>query len=266
MTEAPRFGSTGSAATAPCAVTPSSSSRKMKGCCGPEYTVAGSGSTSGFGDYPEAEAALEDGLVFAFEPTQLSSFGLDASHVVSDSSVDLPRMPREAPFSVVADVAHDRVFAISSGGLVAQVDHVFDNSPRVRYHPVELIGRAFTAAWAGEGKIALWGEDGLGTIDTHTWKTHTIAPRVTGAVATPSGIAAWTSDPADGLTVYRPDGKRRYRVLVAKQIRSLQAVGGYLYAKTKDHSRFSVDLRTGEVVGPLDQTGSIIEPTLVSIP
>ena len=56
-------------------------------------------------------------------------------------------------------------------------------------HSVALKDRQFKAAWAGAGRIALWGEDGLGTIDTRTWTTHAIAPGVTGAVATRYGIA-----------------------------------------------------------------------------
>ena len=52
------------------------------------------------------------------------------------------------------------------------------------------------------------------------------------ALATPHGLAAWSDDPADWLTVYRPDGRKRLRVLDGKQITTAQAVGDYLYADT----------------------------------
>ena len=99
------------------------------GGCGPEYTVVGSGVSIGLRDYPEAEAARKDGLVLASEPTQLVFFGRDASYVAGYFSVELPRMPRSAPFGVVIDVAHDRVYAISSAGLVAEISRI-DLTPR----------------------------------------------------------------------------------------------------------------------------------------
>ena len=76
---------------------------------------------------------------------------------------------------------------ISSAGLVSEIDRIDsrDPGPRVRYYPVDLNGRPFKAAWAGQGRIALWGQDGLGTIDTRNWTTHHIADRVTAALATP---------------------------------------------------------------------------------
>ena len=167
------------------------------------------------------------------------------------------------PFRLVADVAHHRLFDVAATGTVAEIDNV-GHRPHITYHTVGLNGRPFTAAWAGSGRIALWGQDGLGTIDTRTWTTHPIAGGVTGAVTTRYGIAAWTANPADGLTVYRPDGSPRLHVLAGKAIRSAQAVGPYLYATVK--ARYSVDLRTGKVTGPLHTNATIIPPTLTLIP
>ena len=75
------------------------------------------------------------------------------------TSVQLPRMPTSAPFQVVADVAHDRVYVVSSAGLVAEVDRIadIDRQPRVRYHRVTLNGRPFQAMWAGAGKYRALG-------------------------------------------------------------------------------------------------------------
>jgi hypothetical protein len=228
--------------------------------CGNEYTVIGSESSVGFDGYPEMEAPLKGGLVFAFKPAFVHGYGND------DIEIELTRMPRDAPFDVVSDVARDRAFAISSGGLVAEIQPLFDvtRRPRTRYHRVDLNGRTFEAAWAGGGKIALWGEDGLGTIDTRTWKTRSVARDVTDAVATPLGLAAWNKNSADGLTVYRPDGKARFRGLVGKRVSIAFAVGDYLYPDA-DNARYSIDLRTGQVVGPL-RRARIIVPDLVSIP
>jgi hypothetical protein len=225
--------------------------------------------------------ALREGLVIEAsedrpsrgEPKRLIIYGPEF-HQGGDTRIPLRRMLPSAPFRVVADVAHSRLFAISGAGLVAEIDRIGDlrRRERVRYHPVELNGRYFDAAWAGAGKLALWGNDGLGTIDTRTWQTHHIASGVGGALATPFGIAAW-GDPADGLTVYRADGSRRLRVLGGKEVDGAQTVGGYLYADTHEidrHDRYSVDLRTGKVVGRVRGWGNnifgILEPDLVAIP
>jgi hypothetical protein len=235
--------------------------------CGYEYEDVRSDSGMTIGIAGEPIAALRDGLVIQYygDPTVLVVFGPDYG-LGNEIEIKLLRMPQAAPFAVVADVAHNRLFAISSAGLVAEIDRIgdLDRPPRVRYHRVDLNGRAFAAAWAGGGKIALWGKDGLGTIDIRTWKARAVAPAVTGAIATRFGIAAWTDDSADGLTVYRPDGGKRLHVLAGKQIRAAQTVGDYLYADAD--ARYSIDLRTGKVVGPLRSDARIISPTLVSIP
>jgi hypothetical protein len=237
--------------------------------CGHEFRLftpaQGWQGDDGFYDGDATTAALRSGLVIEFDtaPKELLVYGTRFADAY-DTSIKLPRIPPSVPFSVVADVVHDRVFAISSAGLVGQINNP-DRRRRIRYHSVDLNGRPFDAAWAGDGRIALWGEDGLGTIDTRTWTTHAIAADVRHAIATPFGIAAWTDNPADGLTVYRPDGRQRLRLLVGKQVKAARAVGDYLYADTVDAARYSINLRTGKVVGPLSTDATILVPDLVAI-
>ena len=45
-----------------------------------------------------------------------------------------------------------------------------------------------------------------------------------------------------------------------------RVIGAYLYADTKRHSRYALDLRTGKSVGPLKTSAEIIEPSYVTIP
>jgi hypothetical protein len=150
--------------------------------------------------------------------------------------------------------------------MVATVARAATTTPAVAgYHPVALGGGSFDAAWAGSGKIALWGEDGLVTIDVRTWNAHKIAPGVSGAVATRYGIAAWTKK-ADGLSVYRPNGTRRLRTLQGKQVTSATAVGPYLYADTTVKARYAIDLRSGKTTGPLPISARIVTPSYVVIP
>jgi hypothetical protein len=215
------------------------------------------------------DTALEIGLVFAFERSLLVYGAVPGRpHQDLQITISLPRMPLRVPFGVVADVAHDRLFFISSAGLIAEIDRINERGrrPRVRYHDVDLNSRPFNAAWAGAGRIALWGADGLGTIDTRTWTTHAIAPNVTNAITTPFGIAAWTDNPADGLTVYRPQGKPRLRALVGERIKAVRTVGSFVYADTDGDARYSIDLRTGKVVRTLRPDATILVPNIVAIP
>jgi len=230
---------------------------------------------------------VQEGVVLVFSPTSIWVF-LDEEHY---RAIDLPQMPPKAPFGVVADVARDRLFAISSAGLVAEIEHLA-TKPTIGYHTVDLNGQPFDATWAGGGKIALWGKDGLGMIDTRTWTTQAVAPNVTGALATPLGLAAWTDDPADGITVYRTDGSARLHVLAGKPIEStmtdeltgksikqVTALGNYLYVNADNFyvntkgeyavnakGEYSVDLRTGKVFGPVAPKATVVTPSLVPIP
>jgi hypothetical protein len=243
------------------------------GACVVELTPVGHGvSDQNFPEY-STNAVLKEGVALVYgDPTTGLEVYLDPRH---DLSIDLPQMAStgqkvvsdtgvpQSGFGVVADVAHDRLFAISSAGLVAEVDHVAAKQPSISYHTVDLNGKPFHATWAGGGKIALWGEDGLGTIDTRTWTTQAVAPKVAGALATALGLAAWAADPADGLTVYRADGSKRLQVLIGTPIRTVQALGNFLYV---DAGRYSVDLRTGKVFGPTKQRATVVTPTLAPIP
>ncbi len=179
--------------------------------------------------------------------------------------IDLAGMPDDAGFQIATDVLHDRVFVVTTAGQIARISRASGAKRVVDYHTGALNGRPFNAAWAGAGRIALWGEDGLGTIDTRTWTTHAIAPGVTGVVATRYGIAAWTGGP-DGLSVYRPDGSRRLRLLEGTQVTAAQAIGAYLYVGTTLKTRYAIDLRTGKSVGPLKTSAQIIGPSFVTIP
>ena len=128
-----------------------------------------------------------------------------------------PGMVGRIVADVVADALHDRAFVFSRDGTVAQVDRI-STTPRVTTHHVDLNGRGFEAAWAGQGKIAVWGEDGLGTIDTRTWTTQSVDAEARSALATPHGIVAWAYG-GPGVRVYRPDGTLRFTVLEDERIK-----------------------------------------------
>jgi len=163
---------------------------------------------------------------------------------------DLPT----AQTRVVADVAGDRLFVVYSSGTIAQIDG------GVTYHAVPLNGRDFDAVWAGHGQIAIWGPDGLGTIDTRTWSTRSLAPAAAGAVPTNLGLVSWSR--ADGLSVFAPDGHRRLHVLKGKTAHHVSALGRYAYAHVAS-KQFAIDLKSGRVRA-IRSDATVVVPTLVT--
>jgi hypothetical protein len=237
------------------------------GVCGDEVDVAWTndprlypGGTEIYDGWSVDQALRTEVVLSADSPNWI---GLEP--LAPNPYIELPGMPDKAQFQVATDVLNDRVFVVTSTGQIARISRASTAEPRVDYHSVELSGRAFNATWAGAGRIALWGEDGLGTIDTQTWTTHSIAAGVTGVAATRYGIAAWTGGP-DGLNVYRPAGTRRLRLLEGTQVAAARNVGAYLYVDTALKTRYAIDLRTGASVGPLKTSAQVIGPSFVTIP
>jgi hypothetical protein len=219
------------------------------GGCGDELAFASSGTADDFNNgTAESAVPLHDTLALAYGPTDLEFFP-------SDAALLLPQMTE--PSRLVADPQHQRLYEISSGAsLVAEIDDPAASTPHVRYHRVALNGKPFSAAWAGHGRIALWGEDGLGTIDTRTWTTHALLPAVGGVVCTAYGVAAW--DIADGVSLYAPSGSLLLHALGTQQVRAITAVGPYLYARTR--RRYSIDLRSGAVAVTTKPYARILTP------
>ena len=162
--------------------------------------------------------------------------------------------PPSGPTRVVADVAGDRIFVVYSAGTVARVDR------GVTYHAVPLNGREFDAVWAGHGQIAVWGPDGLGTIDTRTWSTRSLAPAARGAVPTSFGLVSWHGE--DGLSVYAPDGRRRLHVLKGKTVHDVSALARYAYVHVGS-KQLAIDLKTGRIRS-IRHDATVVVPTLVA--
>jgi hypothetical protein len=243
------------------------------GVCGDEVDVAWANDPRGYPGgtdifdkfFVDVDQALRTRVVLTSDNPKGIALGPRGP---GDSSInpyiDVAGLPDDAGFQIATDVLNDRVFVVTTTGQIARISRASGAKPVVDYHSVALNGRPFNAAWAGAGRIALWGEDGLGTIDTRTWTTHAIAGRVIGAVATRYGIAAWT-DGSD-LSVYRPDGSRRFRLLEGIRVTAARAVGAYLYVDTTLKTRYAIDLRTGTSNGPLKTSAQIIGPSFVTIP
>ena len=170
-------------------------------------------------------ALLRAGLVISeYDPRSLLVLGRgDAIRI------HLPRMPPDAWFTVAADFRGDRLFVISAGGVMGEVDRVAEK-PRVTYH-----------------------------IDTRDWSTHAIAPAITDTTPIPYGVIAWNKSGA-GLALYGASGKLRFRALPSQQVTDVEAGDHYAYATTTS-GRFAINLGTGRVTGPLASTARLVPPS-----
>jgi hypothetical protein len=212
-------------------------------------------------------AAVPYGLLSSFSYGPVSSYSAQrfAFDLVDQTHLFALTLPPKA-FRVVPDVLRGRLYFVSSGGVVVDGEDHPSAAANWPSHEVDLNGQEFQAAWAGDGKIALWGHDGLGTIDVRSWKTNSIigGTEVTDAVATRYGIAAWTALKSDGLAVYRPDGTRRFTVLKGQTILKAENLGRYLYVNATH--RYAMDLARGTVIGRVPDNVRLALPSYTAIP
>lgn len=231
--------------------------------CGTEYEVVGTEFSEGW--EAETETLLRTRIVLSIDADGVTMLGPPAAPIseLTPYRVKLVGLPRSAPVRVVGDVATERLYAISSAGTIARID-ASRKRPVVTYHRVALNGGSFEAVWAGQGRIALWGADGLGTIDTRKWTTRPLAPAASRVVVTRHGLAAWIGGRPGGITVYRPDGSVRFAALESEIVRSAEAAGRYLYVRAAH--RYAIDLLTGHVVGRVRADARIASPSFVPLP
>ena len=169
------------------------------------------------------------------------------------------------PVAIAVDAHRHRVFLISSTGAIAVVGL---RTKRVEYHSVKLPaeidgGDTYRAAWAGNGHLAFWGPSGLTLIDSRTWTAHLLDPAATDVAVAPNALLAWSQKAATGITVYKPDGSIRYRLLPEQAVLSVRASARYAYITSQ--RRFSVDLHTGHVTGPLTSRARLVLPDLLEL-
>jgi hypothetical protein len=202
--------------------------------------------------------------------TLAAANSVHVTSAASDDDLALGQMPADAAFDVAVDAAGDRLFVVAATGLVAEVDSLRTLPrvvPRTAYHAVTLPPQlsnapagSFHAAWAGNGRIALWGATaGLWLLDTRAWTIKLIDARATDAEPTPQGLLAWTPG-LSGVSLYRPDGTLRFHSLGAHSVQTVETSDSFAYVEAD--GRYSVDLRNGRSTGPLASTAQLVLPAI----
>lgn len=206
---------------------------------------------------------LRDGLALLLAPSQ-SGFAparvavLDTEGRVRTATLDRITVGfrqsgdtyelRSAGFAV--DAAAHRAYVVGTDDTIAAVDLdalTFSyHGGASRYIAKPMPGPQRTAAWLGNGLLAVAGSNGftptgLTLVDTRDWSTR-VLDRNSEDVTVSAGAlvgSSWVD-----FSVYGPDGTQRYRSTPSGGI-ELHVAGGYGYACNGAKLAYVVDLRTG---------------------
>jgi hypothetical protein len=196
------------------------------------------------------------------------------------SSVERVRAP-----ALAVDASRQRAYVLSSRPYALEIDlrrrrvsgHrlVAEASPLDRLRELiepsaeagGQVGPARSAAWIGEGRIALSGHDadavlrhnagieadrrpaGLHVVDTSDWSVRTLDERASSFVAA-SGLLLTRGPGGLGLVAYSPDGHEAFRVLGDRHVEIAATAGSLAYVRTaREPELHVVDLERERVVG-----------------
>ena len=210
---------------------------------------------------------------------QLALDGVSAGAMPTEVAPSVERV--RAP-ALAVDARRQRAYVLSARPYVVEVDL---ERWRTSGHPLvaeqslldrlrELLeptaeaaiqaGPVRTAAWIGDGRIALSGYDGdvvwrpggdvvgerrpagLHVIDTRDWRVRTIDERAS-AFASAAGLLLTGGR---GLTAYSQDGAQRFELLGDRRLEIVATAGSLAYVRTQPRPELhTVDLARGRVVG-----------------
>ena len=118
--------------------------------------------------------------------------------------------------------------------------------------------------------IALWrdpavsGGGGVWVIDARDWSVHSVDDQATDVRVAPNTLVTWDRRSATGVTGYRPGGTLLFHALPGKAVSNVGVTARYGYVEAG--GRFSLDLGTGRVTGPLRNRADLVLPDLLDLP
>jgi hypothetical protein len=126
---------------------------------------------------------------------------------------------------------------------------------------VPLSGSSRTAAWLGDGRIALWGSDsipagpdriettsiGLSIVDTRSWTIRTVDSDAVQVALTADTLLS--AGDGSGLTAYSTDGDRRYQLFAGEKVGIAATFGSRAFVGPGRGRVRIVDVTTGRLLG-----------------
>jgi hypothetical protein len=175
----------------------------------------------------------------------------------------------DSPSVATYDARRNRLFVVSSNGEMAVVDmRTFAVAYRTVKLPPEVdLKRGFELTWAGEGTLVLWSSDaqrpGLWSIDIRDGSSGLVDAAATDVRISTRSIVAWNREAATGIKVYEPGGARRLTAVPTRRVTNVAVTARHAYVHAG--GRYSVDLRSGKVSGPLASRARLVVPDLLDL-
>jgi hypothetical protein len=176
----------------------------------------------------------------------------------------------DAPSVAAYDARRNRLFVVSSNGEMTVVDmRTFDVSYRtVKLAPeVDLTPPGFELTWAGEGTLVLRPYEarrhGVWSIDIRVGSSRLVDAAATDVRVSTRSIVTWNRGAATGIKVYEPGGALRFTAVPTRRVTKVAVTASYAYVDAG--GRYSVDLRSGKVSGPLASRARLVVPDLLDL-
>jgi hypothetical protein len=141
---------------------------------------------------------------------------------------------RKLPFSggvSAVDARRERMFVVSPTGRVAIVNlkTLAIATRAVALPPGAGPDGGSGVAWAGSGRLALWGRNGLSAIDTRYCSARLVDPQAREMQVSSNALVTWNGETATGLAVYSADGTLHFRALGDRKVTDVGVTARYAY-------------------------------------
>jgi hypothetical protein len=178
------------------------------------------------------------------------------------------------------DARRNRLFVVSSSGEMAVVDmRTFDVAYRTVMLPPEVdltprfeVPRLRALTWAGQGTLVLRKPRpragvvpaGVWSIDIREGSSRLVDAAATDVRVSTRSIITWNREAATGIKVYEPGGALRFTAVPTRRVTNVVVTARHAYVDAG--GRYSLDLRSGKVTGPLPRRARLVVPDLVDLP
>ena len=177
------------------------------------------------------------------------------------------------------DARRNRLFVVSANGEMAVVDmRTLDVAYRTVKLPPEVdLAPGFEPSrlrltWAGQGTLVLRKprlragvvSPGVWSIDIRDGSSRLVDADATGARVSTRSIVTWSRKAATGIKVYEPGGALRFNAVPTRRVKNVVVTARYAYVDAG--GRYSVDLRSGKMTGPLASRARLVVPDLLDLP
>ena len=105
---------------------------------------------------------------------------------------------------------------------------------------------------------------GVWSIDIGDGSSRLVDAAATGVSVSTRSIVTWNREAATGIKVHEPGGAPRFTAVPTRRVTNVAVTARYAYVDAG--GRYAVDLRSGQVSGPLASRARLVAPDLLRLP